>query len=283
LALLTAVFFLCTIQHEDAARNLEKAIRIQKSRLGDCDKVAVNVTNLGEYHKASGDTEKALEAYTNALRILEGKKSQQVVLVRALLGLADLLNSTGEYNAALGHYNDCLNIQKSLFSETHEDVATTLYLTGMVAMNQGHYAKALGFLTEAVDVMTALNDEVNAFNGDAYNMMGFVEMKNGNPDSALRRFYDALHIRRALGKHMKEAEALKNIGNVYREKNEYDLALDQYEECLSIITEEEGRDSEAIVDILIAMGDVTSDKNFHDDAMSHYKNGKQHQPFILNY
>lgn len=247
---------------------------ILKTRLGDSAKVACHLTDLGSYFKDAGDNEKSLDAYTNALLILTGMKKQRQELVRALLGLADLLHKKGEYKVALGHYNDCLHIQKSLYTETHEDVATTLFLMGVVKMNQGQCGKSLGYLNEAVDVMTAINGEICSFNGDAHNLMGIVETKNGNYENAMERFSDALRVRRALGNRLQEAETLKNMGNLGREKNEYHLALELYEECLGIITEENGRDSESVVEVLVAMGNVASDMNMHDDAISHYKNGK---------
>ena len=266
----------CLLQHKEAAHHMEEAVSIQNTKLGNCAKLGINIRKLGSYLKAAGDTDKALNAYTDSLLILTEMKGQKEELVCTLLELAGLLNGTGEFKAALGHYNDCLNIQKSLYTETHEDVAKTLYLIGTVKMNQGRYKKSLAFLDEAIDVMTALNGEVNQFNGNAYNLMGFVEMKNGDPDNSLERLSDALRVRRALGSRSQEAETLKNIGHVYREKNEFDMALEQYEECLCIITEEEGKESEAVVDVLIEMGNVASDMNSHDDAMSHYKNGEMY-------
>jgi tetratricopeptide (TPR) repeat protein len=127
--------------------------------------------------------------------------------------------------------------------------------------------------------MTKLDDEIHPFNGDAYNLMGFIEMKNGNENGALIRLSDALRVRRALGNRLKEAETLKNIGNLHRERNNLDLALEQYEECLAIITEEQGRDSESVVDVLISMGSIMGDMNFYEDAISHYKNG---EPSLLS-
>lgn len=261
-------------QHEKAAHHLEEATLIQRAKIGSCVKLAVNLTNLGGYFRAAGDNDKALDAYTSALLILTGMKGYKEELIQALLGLADLLNDTGEYKAALGHYNDCLRIQKSLYTEPHENVATTLYSIGVVKMNQGQYVEALEFLDKAVDVMSALKGVINPFNGDAYNLMGFVEMKSGKADNAMKRFTSALQVWRALGRRIQEAVTLKNIGHVHREKSEHDLALEQYEDCLCIITEEEGKSSEAVVDVLISMGNVTNDMNMYDDAISHYKNGE---------
>lgn len=242
--------------------------------MGDCIKVAVNLTDLGAHRKAAGDNEKSKVAYSDSVRILRGIAGQELSLVNALLGLADLMNAIGEYGDALGNYNECLRIQKHLFCEMHEDVASTLYSIGTVKLNQCEFEKSIALLSKSVDIMTKLYDEIHPFNGDAYNLMGFIEMKNGNENGALVRLSDALRVRRALGNRVKEAETLKNIGNVHRERNNLRLAMEQYEECLAILTEEQGRDSESVVDVLIAMGSIMSDMNFDEDAISHYKNGE---------
>jgi tetratricopeptide (TPR) repeat protein len=234
----------------------------------ECDMIAVNLIDLGAYCKAAGSIAKAQDAYNDSIRILRRLENHDQEIVHALLGLADLMIVTGEHEAALNYYNECLDIQKTLFSETHEDVATTLYLIGVLTTSNA-------FLAESVDMIVALKGENHPFIGDAYNMMGFVEMKNGNADVALEKFSDALRVRRATRDRLKEAETLKNVGNVYRERNELKLALEQYEECLGIITEAKGRDSEAVVDVLIAMGSIMSDMNLHEGAMSHFKNGEQ--------
>eukprot|EP00804_Cyclotella_cryptica_P001810 CCRYP_018422-RA/>CCRYP_018422-RA protein AED:0.01 eAED:0.01 QI:141/1/1/1/1/1/3/1098/1518 len=260
---------------EQAVMYLEETIKIQQPKLGDCAKVAVNLADLGAHRKATGAKAKAQVAYNDSIRILRGIAGQELELVNALLGLGDLMNTTEEYESALGSYNECHLIQKSLFGEIHEDVATTLYLIGTVNLNQCHYEKSLAFLSKSVDIMTKLHDEIHPFNGAAYNLMGFIEMKSGNENGALIRLSNALRVRRALGNRLKEAETLKNIGNVHRERNDLDVALKQYQECLAIVTDEEGSHSEAVVDLLIEMGSIMSDMNLHDDAISHYKSALQ--------
>ena len=206
--------------------------------------------------------------------MLTGRKELRLKLTHALLGMADLLNKRKQYSASLSHYNDCLQLQKELFGDNHENVATTLYLIATVKMSQGFTDKALRCLSESVDIMSSLNGETHPFIGDAYNLNAFLEMKKGNIENALKLFNDALQVRKALGQRAKEAETLQNIGNVYREKGEYDIALEQYEESLGIMAEEKGRDSDAVADILIAMGDISSDRESSDDSLSHYKNGE---------
>ena len=243
--------------------------------------MAINLTDLGAYYKAAGNTKRSLDAYTSSLLILTELKGEKPQLVTTLLGLAELLTNTREYNAALTHYNDCLVAQKSFLGESHADIASTLYLMGLAEMNLGYYKRALPYFSESVEMMTHLDDKRCSFNGNVYNTMGFLEMQNGKGDRALKRFTEALRVRRALGERLGEAETLMNIGHVYREEGKHAPALEHYEECLNIVSEVTGRDSEWVANVLIAIANVTNDMKSHDDAMSHYQNGASNKVSFL--
>ena len=58
-----------------------------------------------------------------------------------------------------------------------------------------------------------------------------------------------------------------------REKQEHELAMDYFEECLHIRRTELGNDHEKVADALIAMGNVQSDMGKTREAMQSYKEG----------
>lgn len=105
-------------------------------------------------------------------------------------------------------------------------------------------------------------------------MLGFLQAKRGELDDALSLLWDALRTRKLQDDHIKVSETLNNIGNVHREKQEFDLALECYEECLRIRRNELGDGNEKVADALIAIGNVQSDMGFPDDAMDSYKEGQ---------
>jgi tetratricopeptide (TPR) repeat protein len=102
-------------------------------------------------------------------------------------------------------------------------------------------------------------------------MMGFLKAKRAELDEALTLLWDALRIRKLQEDHIKVSETLKNIGNVHREKQEQELAVECYEECLRIRKAELGPDHEKVADALIAMGNVLSDMQRTDEAMRSYQ------------
>lgn len=108
--------------------------------------------------------------------------------------------------------------------------------------------------------------------GDTLNMMGFLKAKRGELDNALTLLWDALRIRKLQEDHIKVSETLKNIGNVHRQKDELELALECYEECLRIRRFELGPDHEKVADVLIAMGNVHNENILQaEEAKKLYK------------
>jgi tetratricopeptide (TPR) repeat protein len=104
-------------------------------------------------------------------------------------------------------------------------------------------------------------------------MMGFLQAQRGELDDAISLLWEALRIRKLHEDHVKVSETLKNIGNVHREKQEYELAVECYTECLRIRRAELGDNHEKLADALIAMGNVQSDMNATEEAMESYKEG----------
>ena len=289
--------------HAQATDCLEESIDIQKTRLGDCeecvsqyvpssysancDKVlqfllheqnnvqAITLTMFGAHLKTIGEYKKAELAYDDAVQILQALEGDQdLSLVDVYLGIAELMAAMSKYDDAMEYYFQCLEIQDSVFGEKHDDIASTLYAMGLVKHDAGLYSQALVLFAKSLVVRVELHGEAHPAVGDAYDMMGFVEAKNGDLDTALRRLNDGLKVRKSLGDQLKEADTLINIGNLHRERNEFELALQRYDDCLNIRISEMGRNNQSVADVLMALGNVQSDMDNPQDALSHYREGE---------
>lgn len=118
--------------------------------------------------------------------------------------------------------------------------------------------------------------------GDTLNMMGFLKAKRGELDDALTLLWDALRIRKLQEDHIKVSETLKNIGNVHREKDELELALECYEECLRIRRFELGPNHEKVADVLVAMGSVHNENPLKaEEAKQLYKEALDIRKHVL--
>ena len=256
---------------DKALKCLEEALKIRQLRLPDSEKVALTHEKIGTLAKAIGKSKKAEISFEEALRIrrlIHGDEHEAVATVLHEMG--DLMDDLGEYDEAMNNYVDALNIRRKRLGN-HEDVAATLYSMGFTLHNQDQSQRALQCFEEALHIRKIrLGDEAKEV-GDTLNMMGFLQAKRGELDSALTLLWDALRIRKTHKDDVKVSETLKNIGNVHREKQEHELAVECYEECLRIRRSELGDDHEKVADALIAIGNVRSDMENIDDAMRAYQ------------
>ena len=263
---------------------LNDAIDIQRTRLGTCEEVAITLTILGAHLTEIGNYEKAEQAYNEAVQILRSLNNDlDLSLVDALLGMAGLLNETADYVQAMECYVECLEIQKSVYGKSHDDIASTLYAMGLTKINQKLYSRALTFFQKALDIRVGIHGEADPSVRDTYSIMGFTEAASGDLDGALRKLGDALRVSQLLGDRLKEAETLSNIGNVHREKEEWELALEHYDNCMSIRIAELGRDHESVAEALMAIGNVKSDMSKQEDAVKSYKDGESKLPSICHF
>ena len=257
---------------DKALKCLEEALKIRKLRLPDSEKVAVTHEKIGSLSRAIGKTEKAKTAFSDALnirKIIHGEQHEAVATVRQELG--DLMDDLGDYTSAMDHYIAALDIRRTRLGLDDISVAETLYSMGYTLHNQDEPDRALVCFEEALNIRRYRLGEDSKEVGDTLNMMGFLKAKRGELDDALTLLWDALRIRKLQEDHVKVSETLKNIGNVHREKQEQELAVECYEECLRIRRAELGADHEKVADALIAMGNVQSDTGRTDEAMRSYQ------------
>ena len=255
-----------------ALKCLEEALKIRQLRLPDSEKVAVTHEKIGSLARLIGKTKKAQINFEDALRIrrlLHGEQHETVATVLQELG--DLMDDLGEYDSAMSYYIDALDIRRNRLGLDDVAVAETLYSMGYTLHNNDEPDRALVCFEESLNIRRYQLGEDSKEVGDTMNMMGFLKAKRGGLDDALTFLWDALRIRKLQEDHVKVSETLKNIGNVHREKQEQDLAVECYEECLRIRRTELGPDHEKVADALIAMGNVQSDMDRNDEAMRSYQ------------
>lgn len=257
---------------DKALKCLEEALKIRKLRLPDSDKVALTHEKIGSIAKLVGKQKKAEVAFEEALRIrklLHGDDHESVASVLHEMG--DLMDDIGEFDEAVTCFSDALDIRRRKLGGDHEDVAATLYSMGFTLHNKDLIDRALLCFEESLNIRRARLGEEAKEVGDTLNMMGFLNAKLGEFDRALTFLWDALRIRKLNEDYVKASDTLKNIGNVHREKPEYELAIECYEECLRIRRKELGDDHEKVADALIALGNIRSDMEEHHGAMICYQ------------
>ena len=255
---------------------LEEAIDIQRSRLGDCKDVAITLCIFGSHLKRIRSYEKSEIAYNDAIQILQALEGDHTpLLVETFLGIADLMATISKFDDAIECYHRCLEMQVSLLGEYHDNIASTLYAMGLLLHEKGTYTDALAYLSKSLDMRVHIHGQNHPAIADIYDMMGYVDTKSGDLDSALRRLNDSLEVRKLVGDKLREADTLVNIGNLHRERKEFQLAIQHYDECLKMRISALGRNHGSVADVLMSQGNVHSDMNSTHDALARYREGEQ--------
>ncbi|KAL3810998.1 hypothetical protein ACHAXA_006550 [Cyclostephanos tholiformis] len=258
--------------HIQATDCLEEAIDIQKSRLGNCKDVVVTLGILGSHLKRIRSYEKSEAAYNDALQILQALEVDQTqLLAETFFGMADLMMAISKFDDAVEFYRQCLEIQEKILGKHHDDIASTLYAMGLSVQEKGANSDALACFSKSLDMLIHLHGRNHPGVGDIYDVMGFLHTKSGELDAALNRLTDSLEVRKLVGDKLMEADTLVNIGNLHRERKEYQRAIQQYDESLKIRISALGRNHESVADVLMELGNVHSDMSNTQDALARYR------------
>jgi serine phosphatase RsbU (regulator of sigma subunit) len=133
---------------------------------------------------------------------------------------------------------------------------------------QEHYSKANENLNKALAIANEINSQ---------SMLGYIYINYGRArqlvkdyDSALIFFSKALEIRMSINQIPEQAVCYKYIGDIYFEKDNMPLALENYKKSLSVIKKEVDKDLYANILIKIAQIDLS-----HNMLAESYSNAKK--------
>merc|ERR1712157_407721 len=137
------------------------------------------------------------------------------------------------------------------------DIASTMFAMGSMMQTKGDFSGAVILLSKCLMMQVAVHGGQNHSSvADTYDMLAFVEAKRGDLDTSLEYLEEGLKVRKEVGDKLKEGDTLFNIGNIYRERGEFDMALECYQGCEEIRTAKHGLVSRHVADVIMAQGKV---------------------------
>ncbi|KAL7549598.1 hypothetical protein ACHAWF_012861 [Thalassiosira exigua] len=266
-----------------AEKFYEKSVGILKMAFGPTHlDIAESLVNLSGVKSALGVEEKnsdlhneATDCLEESLEIQKSRLGNSIEVATTLTIYGAHLKTIGSYGKAESAYEDALKIIESV--EGDQDLPLASALQGMADLMaaMSNYDEAIGKYKHCLGIqMSALGTNHSSV-GDTYELLGFAEVKNGDLDAALSSLERALAVRKTVGDKAKIADTLNNIGNLRRERKEFELALQQYTECMDIRISNFGRNHESVVDILMAKGNVQSDMDNPHQALMGYREALQ--------
>jgi tetratricopeptide (TPR) repeat protein len=141
-----------------------------------------------------------------------------------------LLQSRGDYEQALGHYERALTIKEELGNRA--GVAISLHNIGMIQQLRGNYEQALEYYKRALKILEELGNRTGV--AGSLHQIGRIQQLRGDYEQALDYYERALKIVEELGDRARVATSLHNIGIIQQKRGDYEQALDYYERSLTI-------------------------------------------------
>ncbi len=175
--------------------------------------------------------------------------------------LARLLRRSGGYDAAMEH----LRRAHELFTRCRDDrgIASTLDDMGRVHWLRGAYGQALDYHRQALTIRRALADRRSIALSLAN--IGRVHHDSGNFKAAIAQLREALDLRRDIGDLLGVVQSLCDLGGVYAEDGNLDLALELLGEARTVA---QGiGDKFAIAEVLSRAGEVKTAAGRAGDAI----------------
>jgi tetratricopeptide (TPR) repeat protein len=213
------------------AKNLKKKLNKQeKAKFLKSSSFALN--NIGTIYKAQGDYAKAIEYFTQSLKIEEeiGNKSG---IAGSLNNIGIIYKIQGNYAKAIESYTQSLKMKEEIGDK--EGIASTLNNIGNIYNDQGDYAKAIEYYTQSLKI----REEIGNKNGIAMslNNIGTIHDLQGNYAKAMDYYTQSLKIREEIGDKKGIASSLHNIGIIYHDQGESAKAFKYSQLSLTIAQE----------------------------------------------
>jgi tetratricopeptide (TPR) repeat protein len=237
------------------AKNLKKKLNKQeKAKFLKSSSFALN--NIGTIYKAQGDYAKAIEYFTQSLKIEEeiGNKSG---IAGSLNNIGIIYKIQGNYAKAIESYTQSLKMKEEIGDK--EGIASTLNNIGNIYNDQGDYAKAIEYYTQSLKISEEIGDKEAI--ASTLNNIGNIYNDQGDYAKAIEYYTQSLKIREEIGNKNGIAMSLNNIGTIHDLQGNYAKAMDYYTQSLKI--REEIGDKKGIASSLHNIGII-----YHDQGES---------------
>ncbi|MDZ7958807.1 MAG: tetratricopeptide repeat protein [Aulosira sp. DedQUE10] len=209
-----------------------------KNRLGE----AVMLQSIAGAYFNLGEKPKALEYYNQALSIFQVEK-QSYFAAGALIGIGRIYFSSGETKKALDSYNQALEIQRA--SRDLDGQVDTLETIGQVYTQLGEPQKALAALNQALEIQRTRKNIAGQV--DTLTLIATLHSSLGDNQKARESLNQVLELQKQLPQPDSSRQALTymGIGATYMVANEYQKALEYFNQARSLFQKSGSANAEA--------------------------------------
>lgn len=215
---------------DEAKEHIREALKRAKARFGDYHMLVANIYNsLGLVYKHTGNLESALTYYNRAEDIIKKiDPDNHSTLAIMNNNIAHVYIQKEDYEPALRFTNQSHELDQ-------REANPSLYATrGIVLMELGKHEQALTMFKKSVNIRAKRLGLEHPTQSLPHTMVGKAFTKLGKYDSALHYLTTAIKLD-TTGKSASEdyANAVEALGDLYKIRQKYDLALESYDDGIS--------------------------------------------------
>jgi len=251
----------------------------------------VTYTNIAEIYKQKGDYVRAMEYYQKVYKLQFDNDADTIELANTLSNIGYTKQQLEDLDGALEANQECLRLRRDAYGDTHEDVASTLSHIALVLLKLERHDIALQVFMEAYRIRrTVPFPDTSNLAFTIYNI-AHIYHHQGSHDNALKYYLATAEIEKGLGiAHLELSITYYNIGLLFYQRGDMELALIKFNEALSIERECYGanhptcaRTLNEIGNIEMQLGNLEGMMKCYIEALRIYKEaGMVDEPVIVH-
>ena len=223
--------------YEEAVRFLNDALKIRKKVLSADHYLTADIYgNLGMVYVSYAEPEIAKDLYERALNTrIKVFGDQSIIIARTYNNLANVSKDLGRYDRAEAYYLRAIRIMEKS-SPGSLDLGITMGNLGDVESHNRNYQESIKHFNASIKILDSCLGEDHPYTALTIDNLGLAYARMGNSNKAVKYHTRALHIAEKVYPNLHHpllSQILNELGDVEEKKNNFNSALNYYQESLS--------------------------------------------------
>jgi len=235
----------------------------------------IYANNAGVASRYGEDFDKAVYYYLQALKIAEEQDNLRNIAI-SCNGLGNtLLHLPGREEDALVYFEKSLEAERKRGNTL--GIAMNYLSIGDYFTEKGEYKRAREYLEDLLEINKKRNDDFGL--GITYEYFGHNYLQEGKDlDKALGFFEQSNSFFERLGNEHKQADLLKSVGDVYRQKGKYNNSIAAYNKAWSL--SEKIKNKGLIRECAYWLSMIYEQLSNHKKALEYYRISQQYKDSV---
>jgi len=197
--------------------------------------IYVTYSNIAEIHKQKGEYVQALEYYQKVYELQLDHGAETLGLANTLSNIGYTKQQLEDLDGALEANQECLRLRRDVVGDTHEDVASTLTHIALVLLKLERHDIALQVFMEAYRIRKSVPIPDSSNLAFTIHNIAHICHHQGSHDNALKFYLATAKVEKGLGISRQDLSIIYyNIGELFYQRGEMELALSKFNEALEL-------------------------------------------------